>query len=189
MPASLPLLRATRATFAFALAGTIMAQTPLPKSSPFEPPANSAGPANAAGETYDFAGVNTIEKTTLVNIYDKQLKKGKWIAVGATLDGITVKSYDAARDTVVVRVGEQDKVLGLRKSSSTATVAVPGLMTPTQNAAWNVPPPTVAPQATVPLTPVTATPAVASTVPQPPPPAPGTIAHQEQEARMLVSDL
>jgi hypothetical protein len=202
MPAPVrPFLRAAGACVALGLAGAAFAQVPLAKDSPFAPAAG--GPAAAsATESWELAAVNTIETKTSLYIYDKQAKKGKWVGVGATVDGITVKTYDPARESAVVRIGDQDKTLSLRKASSTPVNPAAGRtnFAPTTANAWAVPPPAATPPPVVlPATnamPIAATnPPVAAvapttpTPPQPPPPTPGSIAHQEQEARMLVSDL
>ncbi len=174
------------AALAGVLTGRAAEEAPLPKESPFMPTAGGAVTVGAS-EAWEFAAVQTVEKKTSVYIYDRPSKKGRWIAVGDTADGIAVKSYDAARDLVAVRVGGVDKTLALRKASASNGAATPAPAAATA-AAWNVPPPATAPAA-APVAPPTDTPAALPTVPQPPPPAPGTIAHQEQEARMLVSDL
>jgi hypothetical protein len=182
----------------FIVAGAA-AQTPLPKESPF---VSTAAPAAAApaGEVHEFAGVSTLEKKTLVNIYDKQAKKGKWIAVGDTVEGTTVLRYDSAREQVVVRIGGIEKTLTLRKAGA-RTVAgsgAPAAAVPwAAPAGWNSAPAAHPPVAATVAAPTNAAaaaptgPAPASTpaIQKPPPPAPGTTAYQEQEARMLVSDL
>lgn len=176
------------------------AQTPLPKESPF---VSTAAPAatTAPGETHEFAGVSTLEKKTLVNIYDKQARKGKWIAVGETVDGTTVLRYDSAREQVVVRIGGVEKTLTLRKAGTRAVTSgrAPAAAVPwAAPAGWNSTPPSTPPVTAGTATASTAAAAaqptgpVATSLPavnQPPPPAPGTTAYQEQEARMLVSDL
>lgn len=177
--------------------------TPLAQNSPFTPAGGPGGVTVSPDELYEFAGVSTIGKDTTVNIFQKSIKKGRWIPVGAKVDGITVARYDAARDQVVIRIdGGAEKVLALRKPSASAgkpgaimpTPALPVgfTMTPTQNAPLPAPAPAavplVAPDPTTSNAAATAT-APATAAPPPPPPAPGTVAHQEQEARMLVSDL
>lgn len=160
----------------------------LARESPFLPtgiPALAAG----SGEAYELAGISTMGRQTSVNIYDKIGKKGLWIAVGETASGITVSKYDSARELVVIRVAGTEKILALRKAAS--STARPGAIPPPPVAAgFNIPPPpTVVPVALAPapLTAAGASPAPAA--PRPAPPVPGSVAHQEQEARMLVSDL
>ncbi|MEY4940431.1 MAG: hypothetical protein RIQ93_2166 [Verrucomicrobiota bacterium] len=187
--------------FGFGLAGVVAAadSTPLAKSSPFTPAGTPTAVA-AADELYEFAGVSTIGQDTTVNIFQKSAKKGRWIAVGASVDGITVAKYDAARDQVVVRVdGGAEKVLALRKANSAAgkagaPIPAPLLSINASPAALPLPGAATAPvaDATAAAEPTgNVTTPVSGTPPPSPTPAaaPGTVAHQEQEARMLVSDL
>ncbi len=146
------------------------AQTALPKDSPFLPaPGTVASGATSTQEGLELAGVSSTAKNTLVCIYDNQTKRSHWIAVNATVEGIKVLAYDSTLDQVSLSVGGQKKVLRLRKAivsgvaNANPGVAAAGFATP----------------AVMPSTPGT---------PQPPP-APGSIAQQETEARMLVSDL
>ncbi|MEO5960504.1 MAG: hypothetical protein ABIZ49_14400 [Opitutaceae bacterium] len=176
-----------------AMASGVLAQTPLPKESPFLPASSAATAAPAAAEVHELAGVSTMGKQTSVYIFDKQTKvpKGKWIPVGETMEGITVLNYDSPREQVLIRVGGVEKTLKLRKSTSNvngvaAVGAPPPLPGPLPRpGGWNAPqvptPPVAPPVAVAPVT----TPAQK---PEPPPPI-GSVAHQEQEARMLVSDL
>lgn len=157
----------------------------LPKDSPFAPPA-AVATAAAANEAYEFAGVSVIGPKTIVNIYEKAAKKGRWIAVGETSDGIAVARYDGAREEVVIRAGGSEKTLPLRKATQRTAAA----SLPPSPAAFTVAAAPAAPAAV----PASGAAAIAEGVPAPlppqsPPPAPGTVAHQEQEARMLVSDL
>lgn len=170
----------------------------LARESPFLPTGIPAS-SSASGEVYELAGISTMGRQTSVNIYDRTGKKGLWIAVGETANGITVSKYDSARELVVIRVAGSEKILALRKPI--AAGARPGALTPTSpSAGFNIPPPVpvvpvalATPPATAgsaaPPTTVVSTDSVSPGPPQPPPPAPGSVAHQEQEARMLVSDL
>jgi len=144
------------------------AQTALPKDSPFLPAAGSAPAVAAAGDIHELAGISSTGKITLVCIYDNQAQRSRWIAVNATVDGIKVLSFDAAREEATIKVGEQQKTLRMRK----AAVAGAANVNPGANAAAFATP----------------APTVTQGTPQPPP-APGSVAQQETEARMLVSDL
>jgi hypothetical protein len=176
------------------------AQTALPKSSPFMS-ATAPAAASAPGETIEFAAVRTIGKRTEIDLYDTQGKKHHWIPLGTTADGMTVMSYDARRDQVTATIGGVNKTLLLRQSRGTAAgnaalTAQPATMsfaTPDPSFAQKTPPPP-APQPTAasavmaPATDANATPVAAATAPAQPA-VPLTIARQEEEARMLVSDL
>jgi hypothetical protein len=163
----------------------VLAQASLPKDSPFTPAA-AAPIVNAAAEPYEFAAVNTIGQKTSVYIFDKQVKKGRWILIGETVNGIVAKSYDATREAVAVRIGGQDKVLTLRRPGNGPVSGGPAAA---PNPAWNIPP-TIGPVMAEPVVLAPAPAAVAVVTPAPTVPAsPAVIAKQEQEARMLVSDL
>lgn len=152
----------------------VAAQTSLPKDSPFLPP-NSPSAAAANDETLEFAGVSTVGKKTDLIIFDKAAKKNRWIPLGDTVAGITAVKYDPKAEMAVIRASGVEKNLPLRKGSGPINAPVP----------VNVPPPVAIRTAPAPTggQPVAlqAAPAVPAT--------PETIAKQEVEARMLVSDL
>lgn len=186
--------------------------TALTSSSPFSPPATAAAVPAAANEQYEFAGVSTIGGKSTINIYDKGAKKGRWIEIGETADNIAVVSYDAGAERVVVKVNGAEKTLSLRKSavSTATTAAIPAVPVPmpmpapqpvvntSAGATYTVNPaagsvqPAGAPlpQAAVPAPAPAPTPAAGNAqATKQEPPRPGTVAYEEQEARMLVSDL
>jgi len=144
-----------------------IAQTALPKDSPFLPPAGTAVASAGAAETLELAGISGTGKTTLVCIVDTQTKRSHWIAVDATVEGIKVVAFDARQEQATVLVGGQQKILRMRRASVASGTNAAG---------------TAAASFSTPSIPVT------QGVPQPPP-APGSVAQQETEARMLVSDL
>lgn len=153
-------------------------------------PPGAVAPSAESGETLEFAGVNTIGKKTDLRIYDKSTKKSRWIPLGETIDGITALKYDSRLEQAVVRANGVEKVLSMRKG--TGPVNAPSVMPP-MGTPTVVPLPAPAPPA-VPSQPVASMPAPAAP-PTPAPPIPGapqtpeTVARQETEARMLVSDL
>lgn len=166
------------------VAGGAEASTPPP--SPFIP---KGGPkvVNAPVETLEFAGVSTLGKRTDLVIHDKVAKKSRWIGLGETLDGITVLNYDARLEQVVVRANGTEKVLSLRKASGPVNaplpVVAPGPPIPRQ------PEPDATPLTpTAPMLMPAGQPA-AATAQDLPRPTPTVQARQEEEARMLVSDL
>lgn len=185
------------AALALGVAGRVAAQSEMPKGSPFMATGGAAAAASAPGETIEFAAVRTIGAKTDVNLYDTLGKKNHWIPVGGTADGMTVVGYDARREVVVAKIGGVDKSLPLRKARAAAGGPSP-LVLSQPAMSFSAPPP-VAP--TVPAMPMPASTSapVAETAPlaapmQPAPTpaqpaAPLSIARQEEEARMLVSDL
>jgi hypothetical protein len=102
-----------------------------------------------------------------VCIYERQKKHSEWIAVGETSDGIRVVSYDAANDSAVVTVDGARKDLVMRQAAVAA-------LSPSYD----------------PRVPSAGGGLVASLVPAPTGPAtPQSVANDQREARMLVSDL
>lgn len=191
---SCSLLLVAAASSVFAAEGTV-----APKKSPFLPTAQAGGPAAAADETIEFAGVSSVGSRTHLIFHDKAAKKNRWVVLGETVEGISAVSYDPRREQAVVKVNGVQKTLALRKASGpvNAPAAPPPVMTamPLPANQVNVLPATFT---AVPPTTNGGTPAdpTAATPSAPPPPAasagpvtPEQIAKQEIDARMLVSDL
>jgi hypothetical protein len=188
----LPLLHlAASVMVALPVSGNAAEASKLVSVTPFVSQGSAAAPA-ASHEAYEFAAVSIIGKKTLVNIYEKAAKKGRWIAEGDTVEGIAVVKFDPATDQVVARIHGVEKTLSLRKASVAPANARVGT-TAAGGSAQPWPPPATWTAATNGgnVQPATLVPTTAAMPlpPQPPPPAKGTVAYQEQEARMLVSDL
>ena len=123
MTALLRHLRPALALVALGLAGRATAQSGS-AASPFMPPA-AAMAATSPSETLEFAGVNVMGPKTFVSVYDKQAKKGRWIAIGGSEAGISVLAYDPRREQIVVKSGESQKTLTLRKSTGALNAPTP----------------------------------------------------------------
>lgn len=190
----------TLLTLASALALPAAAQSAV---SPFMPPEAANAGAVSSGETIEFAGVIVGRKTDLI-FYDKTAKKSRWVSLGDTSDGIQAIRYDAERGTAEVRINGVAKTLTLRKSNVTAAAinpANPIAPVAPAHTGFNVPGPATAALSAPPAPDVVATqspaanPSVAAnqpgaaTVTPPSTPAEQAVVKQEQEARMLVSDL
>jgi hypothetical protein len=144
-------------------------------ASPFLPdakPAPQAAPAmDAELQALQLSGISAIGDEVQFNLVDPRTKKSYWLALGATEGGITVVSYEADADAVVVRKGAQTRRLELRQSRIVASA-------PTSPA---VPAPT--PAAPLDTTNVVGVDEIKN------PTSPQEIKQAEFEARMLVSDL
>lgn len=137
-------------------------------NSPFAARAGS-GSASAPAEAYELAGSATQGSQVTVCIYERQKRHSEWIAVGETSDGIRVVSYDAASDSAVVTVDGARRDLTMRKPAVAALAATADPRVPAAGGGL-----------------------VASLMPVPAPAGPSTpesVAHDQREARMLVSDL
>jgi len=156
------------AVAAIGCAGTSLAQSTLVKDSPFGAAGVAGLAANAPAEAYELAGSSVEGKDVSVCIFERQAKRSQWISVGADADGIRVVSYDPSNDTAVVMIAGSRKELAMR----TAAVAATGPVSSVRVA--QAAPPPEAPSAQIASAPV---------------PAVGTPAHEQREARMLVSDL
>ena len=202
------ILRLALAAFALGVAGRVVAQNSLTKDSPFMPAGNPDPVAAASNDTLEFTGVSVIGNKTHVYLYDKATKKGRWLAVGTEMDGYDVLAYDTRREQIVVKAGGEQKTLTLRKGTGAANGSSVAFAQPNPAMNFNVPtpPPAEFVQKVQPPPPASETAAAApiaeNPVPTPPaagaaaaaakpegPPTPTTIARQEEEARMLVSDL
>ncbi len=128
-------------------------------------PAASSQTAGSGPENYEFSGVSTVGKKTMVNLYDKTQKRSFWVEAGTTSAGVTVVSYDMQKDQITLRADGREKLLPLRPPSAVVNGTVP-----------------------VPAAPA-AVPAALPAPVAPAPAAPLSQARQEEEARMLVSDL
>lgn len=153
--------------FAVSAVVHVQAQTALPKESPFMPAPGANAAAAPVNETLELGGFSGTGQTTVVCITDIAAKRSHWIPVGSTTEGIKVLSFDAVQDQATITVGGQQKTLRMRKAK------VAGSTNPGLTAASFAAPPAPAPTQGIPQ----------------PPPAPGSVAQQETEARMLVSDL
>lgn len=161
-----------RATVLALLAGitATFALAQNPPASPFGQAGNVTAPA-ATEADLEFAGVSSIGQTTMVNLYDPKTKRSFWVKEGDTASGVSVLKYDRQSDRVTVRHNGVEKTIALR-----AEKPVEG--SPATAAAIPPAPATVA----------------APPSPSAPSPAPTgstqlSQARQEEEARMLVSDL
>lgn len=145
---------------------------PLPKQSPFLPPAAAGANAKAGPSAFEFVGMTTLGDQTLIGVTRQQDHRSFWVPVGKTAGDITAVSYDPKSDQAVIRVEGQTLTLLLRKGG-----VLPGV-------AALAPPPAAAraiqPGAPVP---VTAAPVVVPTRPL------SVQEEKEMEARMLVTDL
>lgn len=190
MPAHLRLLCPALAAIALGAVGHAADQV-----SPFMPPA-AAMMAASPTENLEFAGINTMANKTYVNVYDKTTKKSRWIPVGGTENDINVMAYDPLREQIVVKTSAGQKMLMLRKGTGTLNAPTPVASMPAAAgfAVPVAPQPITMPQAAATEVAATSGPAAAPAVAAPAPksdgpPKPLTVARQEEEARMLVSDL
>jgi hypothetical protein len=132
----------------------------LVSRSPFMPSGSAAAGANGPAPAYELAGSSVDGSDVSVCVFERQSKHSQWISVGETVNGIQVISFDPAHDRAEVSISGERKELSMRATSVAATTgAVPN--------ATNFA--------------VSTDPAVPST--------PEAIAHDQREARMLVSDL
>lgn len=160
----------------FGSTGFAVAQTPLPANSPFLSGGSVSPPAAATPGGLEFVAVLTEGQKTNVSLYDPVTKKSRWIPVRGEADGIAVLSYDALRNQVVVRTGGAEKQLTLRREKSTVAGA-------TANGAPVFPSSTTASA----VVSGTSVPPPTAKLPGPTPSPP--VVKEQEEARLLVSDL
>ncbi|HNC24620.1 MAG TPA: hypothetical protein PLU52_10465 [Opitutaceae bacterium] len=143
--------------------GTVALAQSLPDSSPFLPPAAGAAAAGP-GAKYQLGGITTAGKETMVSITRVNDKRSFWIAVGGTVDEVTVLTANPARDEATIRANNQTMTLRLRQPTSPGG----GASVAANASGANDAPPVITP---------------------PLPPPVGGPDVQEREARMLVTDL
>jgi hypothetical protein len=170
-----------------ALAGATITAPLLGADTVKDSPFTQAGGAKSAAkdETLDFAGVSTVGKKTMINLYDREAKRGFWVQEGETSEGVMVVKYDSSHDQVTVRRKGIDTTLPLRAASAVVSGPAnsPTMPSPVQP---------ITPAPIVGSAPATApgTPAIdAGAAATPTTATAQTRARQEEEARMLVSDL
>lgn len=180
-----------------AMAAEPASGTALSKVNVFAGPATAAA-AQAASETIEFAGFNTVGKHTEYIFFDKTAKKSHWIAKGETKEGITVLNYDDQRQEAVVKINGTQKTLAMRKATGPANApSLGGIPAQVALAAQPTAPaiPWSRPEGwnSAPAAPAQAAPAAPAATPPPAKPetpaTPEAVAKAETEARMLVSDL
>jgi len=148
------------------LLSVAVAMAEVPKDSPFGQ-AGTPATTTTGLDSIDFAGVSTVGNRTMINLYDKVQKRSFWVEAGKATGDLTVTKYDSAHDQITVKSHGAQKVLPLRPPSAVVngTTAAPAA----------APTPVVAPSA-----PAGGLTSSTQTLSQ---------ARQEEEARMLVSDL
>jgi hypothetical protein len=154
-------------TIALGLAVTIAVSAEPTKDSPFGQAGTTPPPPVAALDAIDFAGVSTVGNRTMINLYDKQQKRSFWVEAGKPTGDLTVTNYDSAHDQITLKTRSGEKVLPLRPPSAVVNGTAP-TAAPVATPALSAPAPTGG----------AATPTQSLSQ-----------ARQEEEARMLVSDL
>jgi hypothetical protein len=131
----------------------------LVSRSPFMPVGAAGAGANGPAPAYELAGSSVQGSDVAICVYERQSKHSQWIAVGETLNGIQVISYDPAHDRAVVSVSGERRELTMRSAAVAATSSSPTASTVLTSSDTSVPS------------------------------SPEAVAHDQREARMLVSDL
>ena len=126
-----------------------------------------AGLAAAPAQAYELAGSATRGSQVTVCIFEREKQHSEWIPVGEAADGIRVVSYDAANDSAVVTVDGARKELAMRRAQ---VAALAPSADPRVQASGGGLVASLVPVATGPAT-------------------PQSVAQDQREARMLVSDL
>jgi hypothetical protein len=167
-PARCGLLRAVALAAAGAFVSAFGQTTALVADSPFAPARGGPGGAAAETQAYELAGSSVQGRDVLVCIFDRGAKRSSWIPVGGTSGPVHVVSFDQARDRAVVTISGDRRELSLRSAAVASSGGAVAERQPTPAAV----------RAAVAEAPV---PAAATPAANP--------AREQQEARMLVSDL
>jgi hypothetical protein len=145
---------------AIAISPTLV-RAELSSTSPFLPPQGQVVAAPTVAPPLELRGINILENVTLFSIFDATAKKpAGWLKLNEAGPGFTIKSFDAASDTVTVDY--QGRMLKLVMRTPKTAVSVgpavpPGALPPQlalQTPAATVPRPAI--PAVAPAAPATA---------------------------------
>ena len=104
-------MRALFQLLAILLVGTALPaqeKVPLLENWPFSPPGTASssqssqdeGPASLA--SLQLRGITSLDGEYIFSIYNPETRESKWIPQGQEEDGLVIRSYDVARNTVVI---------------------------------------------------------------------------------------
>jgi hypothetical protein len=148
-------------------------------ASPFIPNEVVGSSISNAAQTFEISGSIITTKGTKLCIYDVQAKHSHWVKVGESSENIKVLSYDAKNERAQVVINGETKTLELKKPAVTSQ-PIQNYYQPTyrRTTEYSAPSPSYTPQAsnTSPRSNLTPTQLSENS-------------KQEQESRMLISDL
>lgn len=114
----------TLMAFALATPTFALAQTAV-KRSPFLPPESQAAAPVAENTTIEFRGLLVMGGQQTFNFFEPAKRISTWVGLNESGSSVTVKSYDASADTVVVDFGGQTLTLSLQKVKISAAPVPP----------------------------------------------------------------
>lgn len=92
-------------------------------------------PVRAQADDIEISGVTVSTATTEVMLIQKSTGTGRWVKIGQSFAGYTIKSYDDKTGRLTLTQGDVTRILTLKKS--TVTSAPPSPVTPEQQKALN----------------------------------------------------
>jgi hypothetical protein len=155
------------------LSSLLLSHAIAQNASPFMPTASAGASASNVPQSFEISGTITTSGGTKLCVYDVQAKQSHWIKVGESSESIKVLSYDPKTERAQVVINGESRTLELRKTSISSQPA-PSYIQPTYQRTPEY---------------SQATPSVAPARPNFTPTQLSENAKQEQESRMLVSDL
>ena len=155
------------------LSSLLLSHAIAQNASPFMPTASAGASASNVPQSFEISGTITTSDGTKLCVYDVQAKQSHWIKVGESSESIKVLSYDPKTERAQVVINGESRTLELRKTSISSQPA-PSYIQPTYQRTPEY---------------SQATPSVAPARPNFTPTQLSENAKQEQESRMLVSDL
>lgn len=90
------------------------------------PGATAAAPAAAAGplDTLELRGVTVLGERTIVTLFDTATSRSTVVALGSTVNGLTVSDYQRGDDSVRVESGGRERRVQIKKAQI-VTMATP----------------------------------------------------------------
>jgi len=166
-----------KACFFISLSTSVLSLAFAQNASPFLPSQSVSVGANAAPQSFELSGTIKASDGIKLCIYDAQAKQSHWVKVGETANNIKVLSFDSTNERAQVVINGETRTLELKKSA-VSSQPIPAYMQPAYHRQFE---PNAMPAASsAPIGPAR---------PNFTPAQQAENAKQEQESRMLVSDL
>ena len=145
----------------FSVGSFLQAQSnvPLLENWPFTPPGSAQSAQSAAEEgpaslaRLQLRGITSIDGEYIFSVYNPDTRESKWLPQGQAQDGLTIRSYDAERNTVVIhsetenlsrqmQMNDYAAPSGIRPAPQPAPVRTSAQSSPTGTATRTTPTPT-----------------------------------------------
>jgi len=163
--------------FFVSLSTSVLSLAFAQNASPFLPSQTDSSSASTAPQSFELSGTIKASDGIKLCIYDVQAKQSHWVKVGESSNNIKVISFDTTSERAQVVINGEARSLELKKSA-VSSQPIPSYIQPAYHRPQEFSP-----------SPTPASAAVGPVRPNFTPAQQAENAKQEQESRMLVSDL